>query len=444
MTRALLNTRCVATVAQRVGRAEADDIFGTHSSELEVDLKPLSGQEAASAEDNVRKALASLVGANFVVNTFLTERIEETLTGYTAAVVINIFGNDLSVLDEKAKEIVKEVGALPGAADVQAQSPPGTPQLSIRLRHEELARWGFAPVDVMDVIQTAYQGATVGQVYDGNRVFDVSVILDPCERNNPAKVGNLLLRSPTGSYVPLGRIADIAETSGRYSIQHDAARRVQVVTCNVTGRDVKSFVDEAKKRIASAVRLPEGTYIELTGTAEAEGRSKRDLVVHSLMAGVGILLLLSIGFGNYRNLVLILANLPFSFMGGVLALLISGNGLSIGSLVGFVTIFGITLCNSIMMISRYDYLISREGMVWGREAAFRGASERLTPILMTALVTGMGLLPIALASGAPGLEIEGPMAIVILGGLATSTLLNLLVLPTLALRFGRFEKGELS
>ena len=437
-TRALLKTPCVATVAQRVGRAEVDDIFGTHSSELEVDLKPLGGTVAASAEDEVRHALAGLVGVNFVVNTFLTERIEETLSGYTASVVINIFGNDLSVLDGKAKEVVREVSAIPGAADVQAQSPPGTPQLFIRLRHEDCARWGFDPVDILEVIQTAYQGTTVGQVYDGNRVFDVLVILDPRDRNSVNGLGNLALRSPTGSFVRLGRLADIKEMPGRYTIQHDAARRVQVVTCNVSDRDVHSFVEEAKKRIAASIKMPEGTYVEFGGTAEAEARSRSDLILHSLLAGIGIILLLSIVFANGRSLVLILANLPFCFVGGVLALVCSGNGLSIGSLVGFVSLFGITLRNSIMMISHFEHLVSCEGQSWGLETAIRGASERLTPILMTALVTAMGLLPIALASGAPGLEIEGPMAIVILGGLATSTALNLLVLPALALRFGRF------
>ncbi len=439
-TLALLETPFVATVAQRVGRAEVDDIFGTHSSELEVDLKPLSVKQAGLVQDSIRDALSQFVGVNFVVNTFLTERIEETLSGYTAAVVVNIFADDFSVLDEKAKEVVKELSAIPGAADVQAQSPPGTPQLSITLRNEDLANWGFDAVDVLDVIQTAYQGATVGQVYDGNRVFDVSVILDPRDRNNVNEAGNLLLRSPAGFFVRLSQLADIRETSGRYAIQHDAARRVQAVTCNVRGRDVHSFVDEAGKKIAAAVRLPEGSYIEFTGTAEAEVRSRRDLILHSLMVGVGIILLLSLMFATSRNLVLILANVPFCFVGGVLALLLSGNGLSIGSLVGFVTLFGITLRNSIMMISHYEHLVSVEGVSWGVDAALRGASERLTPILMTALVTGMGLLPIALSSGAPGLEIEGPMAIVILGGLATSTALNLLVMPTLALRFGKFER----
>jgi Cu/Ag efflux pump CusA len=180
--------------------------------------------------------------------------------------------------------------------------------------------------------------------------------------------------------------------------------------------------------------------VEFAGTAAAQAQSRRDLLVHSLLAGLGIVLLLSVVMGSYRNLLLVLANLPFALVGGVLAAWATGGNLSLGSLVGFVTLFGITLRNSIMMISHYEHLVGVEGMTWGLNAALRGASERLAPILMTALVTGLGLLPLAIGSGDPGREIEGPMAIVILGGLLTSTALNLLVLPALALRYGRFEK----
>ena len=213
---------------------------------------------------------------------------------------------------------------------------------------------------------------------------------------------------------------------------------MQTVTCNVAGRDVNSFVADARKQIAASVSLPVGSYVEFSGAAEAQARSRQDLLVHSLLAGVGIVLLLSVVMGNARNLVLVLVNLPFALVGGVLAVFAGGGWLTLGSMVGFVTLFGITLRNSIMMISHYDHLVSVEGMTWGTETARRGASERLAPILMTALVTALGLLPLAIGAGEAGREIEGPMALIILGGLATSTALNLLVLPTLALRFGRF------
>ncbi len=244
-------------------------------------------------------------------------------------------------------------------------------------------------------------------------------------------------RSPDGNYVTLKQLADIYESSA----PHQGARRVQTITCNVQGRAVDSFVDEAQKRIAR-LSFPTDTYVEFSGTAEAQAQSRRDLLVNSLLAGLGIVLLLSVVMGNYRNLLLVLLNLPLALVGGVLDALLTGGNLSLGSLVGFVTLFGITLRNSIMLISHYEHLVEVEGIAWGLDVALRRASERLAPILMTALVTGLGLLPLAIGSGDPGREIEGPMATVILGGLVTSTLLNLLVLPTLALRYGRFEPRQ--
>ena len=441
VTRELLKIPYVRSVAQKAGRAEAKGTRGTHASEFEVDLKPLRGKDAESALPEIRRVLAQLPGATFAVNTFLTERIEETVSGYRSAVVINLFGNDLSMLDRKAQEVARVLSQVRGAADVRVQSPPGTPQLMIRLRKEDLARWGFDPVQVLDGVRTAYEGEIVGQTYEGNRVFGVSVILDPGLRRSPAHVGALPLRSPTGTYLRLQQLADIYETSGRYAFLHQGGRRVQTVTCNVTGRAINSFMADAKKQILAAVSLPAGTYFEFTGIGEAQARSRRDLLVYSFLAGVGLVLLLSVVMAHSRNLLLVLLNLPFALVGGVLAVFVTGVGLSLGPLVGFVTIFGITLRNSMLMLSHYEHLISVEGMTWGLEAAIRGASERLAPILMTALVTGLALLPLAIGREAAGQEIEGPMAVVILGGLITSTALNLLVLPTLALKYGRFGKG---
>ena len=439
VTQRLLGISGVRSVAQRVGRAElADDVSGTHSSEFEVSFEPLNGSQLEAVQGKIRNALSQFAGATFSANSFLTERINETLSGYTGGIVVNVFGNDLDQLDTDAREIAQTLARTKGATGVQLQSPPGTPQVVVRLREGDLARWGFDAVHVLDVVQTAFGGDTVGQVFQGNRVFDVSVILDPSDRSSIAEVGGLPLRGPDGNYVQLRQLADIYETSGRYIILHEGARRVQTVTCNVQGRDPTAFVKEAQGRI-SKIAFPPGTYVEFGGTAAAQSQSRRDLLVDSLLAGLGIVLLLSVVMRNYRNLLLVLANLPFALVGGVLAVVATGGTLSLGSLVGFVTLFGITLRNSIMVISHYEHLVTVEGMHWSLETAIRGASERLAPILMTALVTGLGLLPLAIGSGDPGREIEGPMAIVILGGLITSTVLNLLVLPTLALRYGRFE-----
>jgi Cu/Ag efflux pump CusA len=313
------------------------------------------------------------------------------------------------------------------------------PQVSVHLRPDELTRWGFDSVDVLDAIRTAFGGDVVGQTYQGARVFGVSVILNPSERRYVTDIGNLPLRGPDGNYVRLGDLADIYENSARYIIQHEGARRLETVTCNLTGIGMSAFITQARGRFAR-ISLPAGTYIAFAGQVQEQERANRQLFVHALLAGVGIVLLLSIVMGNYRNLLLVMANLPFALVGGILAAWITGGNLSLGALVGFVTLFGITLRNSIMLISHYEHLVSAEGMQWGLDTALRGAAERLSPILMTALVTGLGLLPLALGSGDPGREIEGPMAIVILGGLFTSTALNLLVLPTLALRYGRFER----
>jgi Cu/Ag efflux pump CusA len=230
---------------------------------------------------------------------------------------------------------------------------------------------------------------------------------------------------------------------------HEGARRRQTVTCTTKGRDVASFVEEARRQVKAKVTFPAGAYAAFTGAAQATEKAQRELLLHSAIAAVGIMLLLTVVFHNARNLLLVLANVPFALVGGVLAVWLTTafggageGGLTIGSLVGFVTLFGITTRNSIMMISHFEHLVTEEGMTWGPEAVMRGASERLMPILMTATVTGLGLLPLALGSGEAGREIEGPMAIVILGGLFTSTALNLLVLPTLALRYGKFTSPK--
>ena len=433
----------VSSVAQRVGRAAlVADTWGTHYSECEVDLKPLSGDAAEEAQANVRRALAGFVGVNFSVKTFLTERIEETLSGYTAAVAVNIIGDDLDVLDRKAQEVARVLGQVPGAAEVLVQSPPGMPQLTIHLRQPDLERWGLDAVDVLDLVRAAYQGDVVGQTYQGSAVFNVITLLDPASRNSVTDIGNLPLRTSQGSYVLLKQVADIYEATGRYQVTHLGAQRLQTVTANVAGRAVTAFVQDAKAAVAAKLQLPVGTYIQFTGAAEGQSQSQRDLVLNSLIAGVGVVLLLSVVTRGWRNLLLVLVNLPFALVGGVLAVFATGGMLSLGSMVGFVTLFGITLRNSIMMVSHYEHLVEVEGRSWGPETAVAGAADRLVPILMTSLVTALGLLPLAVGMSDPGREIEGPMAVVILGGLLTSMGLNLLVLPTLALRFGRFEPAR--
>ena len=439
VTHELLRNRHIRSVAQRVGRAEkSDDTWGTHYSEFDVDLKALSAKEAQRVPEEIGEVLAKFPGASFAVKPFLTERIEETLSGVTAQVAVKLFGDNLDELDAKAHEVARVLAETRGSTDVTVEAQPTVPEITIRLRADRLAQLGFQPVQVLESVEAAYQGATVAQTYQGTRVTDVSVILGSGGRA-PENIGALLLRNAEGARFPLRELADIQATTGRYAILHEDGRRRVLATCNVRGRDVESFVAEARRRIAQEVVMPAGVYPVFSGAAEAQAVARREILLYSLLAGVGIVLLLAIVFRSGRNLALVLANLPFALVGGVLAVFLTGGWLSVGSLVGFVTLFGISTRNSIMLISHYAHIVTQEGMTWGPEAALLGATERFAPIVMTALVTALGLLPLAIGSGAPGREIEGPMAIVILGGLVTSTLLNLLVLPALALRYGRFE-----
>lgn len=431
----------VHSVGQRAGRAEAaDDTWGPHYSEIDVDLKPMSSEEEAeAAEAAIRKALERTPGIAFSIKTFLTERVEETLSGYTAAVAVSVYGQDLDALDAEAQQVAKLLGTVSGAADVHIEAPPGTPEISIRLRPDALARWGLAPAEVLDAAQTAFQGMDAGQLHEGNRVFNVSVVLAPSERRGIEDVQALRIRTPEGAMVRLDQVADVYAGSGRYAVLRSGGRRVQTVTSNVAGRDVASFVAEAQQLIAKNARLAAGDYVEFSGAAQAQAQAARKLLLHSLVAAAAITLMLWLAQRRIRNVALTLLNMPFALSGGVLALALTGGGVTLGALVGFVTLFGISLRNAVMLLSHYESLTLTEGLAWNAATALRGAAERLVPILMTALATALGLLPLALGSGAPGREIEGPMALVILGGLLTSTALNLLLLPSLALRFGKFD-----
>ncbi len=449
----LLKNKLLATVEQQIGRAEqGEDTWGSHRCEFHLELvEGVSGRDQEKIMSEIRDLLEEFPGIQGQVLTFLGDRISETITGETAPVVINIFGEDLNVIDEKAREIEKLLIKIPGAKDVQLKSPPGGPRLSVRLRLDRLAQFGYRPVEVLEAVQIAYEGMVVAQIHQGNRVADVKVILQDSSRRDVEGVGDLRIKNAQGLLLPLKQLADIELTSGRYSIMHEGALRRQVVTCQVQGRDVSSLVAQAKKEMNDQVKFNSGVYAVFSGTAEATEAARRELMTNSAIAAAGILLLLVVVTGNWRNLLLILANVPFALVGGVLAVFLSvrgggeagEGGVTIGSLVGFVTLFGITTRNSIMLISHYEHLVQQEGLTWGLETAIRGASERLIPILMTATVTALGLLPLALGSGEVGREIEGPMALVILGGLLTSTVLNLIVLPTLSLHFGRFEKPTL-
>lgn len=443
ITRQVLKIPGVRSMTQWAGRAERGaDTYGSHYAEYEVDLDPLSGPEQQRVLNAIRAVLARVPGIATEVNTFLTERVDETISGYTAPVVVNIYGNDLDVLDRKALEVADVMRKIRGTTDLRLRAPAGVPQLEVRVRLDELARRGLLPRQVFDAVQTAYEGKAVGTTYDGNRVLPVAVILPPDLRTSPDSVGKLPLATADGTIIPLSEVADITQASGRYAVLHEGGQRVQTITANETGRDLNSYFAEMKQRVLADVAVPPDVYIDFTGAAVAQAKAREDLIVHSLIAGAVIMALLYVALGRLRNMFLVLFNLPFSLVGGVLAALYTGGWLSVGSLVGFVTLFGITLRNSIMLVSHFQHLVDKDGLEWNLETAIRGAQERLPSILITALVTSLAMLPIAVNSDNAGREIMGPMAAIIIGGLVSSTILNLLILPAIMVRFGLFRKIE--
>ncbi|MFA9462237.1 efflux RND transporter permease subunit [Thiohalorhabdus sp. Cl-TMA] len=443
LTEAFLDVPGVVSVSQWAGRAERGaDTYGSHYSEFEVDLEPMSGSEQERVLQELRSILADFPGIRFEANTFLLERVGETIAGYASPVVVNIYGHDLDYLDRKANQVASMIREMEGATDVQVRSPPGTPMLRVRLRLGQLKRLGVRPDDAVQALRTAYEGRVVGRIARDNRLHDVSVVLGEEARGRVSEVGRLPVRNAEGQLIPLERIAHIRQSGGRYNVLHRGGQRLQTVTANVAGADAVSFMQRIRERLHEEVDFRTSVYPEITGPAVEQARARQDLILHSLLAGAGILVLIFVALGSLRHTALVLVNLPFSLVGGVAAVLITGGTLSVGALVGFVTLFGITVRNSIMLVAHYQHLVTREDQPWNRATAIRGAQERLPSILMTALVTALAMLPIAVNSDNPGREIMGPMAAIIIGGLASSTVLNLLILPSLMLRFGRFRKED--
>jgi Cu/Ag efflux pump CusA len=318
------------------------------------------------------------------------------------------------------------------------RNPPGVPELAIRLRPEALQVARINTIPVLEAIRAAYGTVPVGQVYEGKQVFDVTIGLSEEARGRAEEVGALLVKAPSGRYAPLSQLAEIQPAIGRYAVLHDGGRRAQVVTSAYSGEDLGSFAAAVEARVR-AVPLPRGIEVTFGGAAVSQSAAAGTLLTHSAMAAVAMTLLLALTIPRLRNLLLVFANLPFALIGGVLALYLTVGTASLGALVGFVTLFGITLRNGIMLLAHYDHLMMIERRPWALATVVEGAADRATPILMTTLATALGLLPLALGTGEAGREIEGPMAIVILGGLASSAILTLLVLPLLAWRLGRFR-----
>jgi CzcA family heavy metal efflux pump len=425
----------VQSIEQQVGRAElSEDTWGPHRSEFHVELKPDAKVDQGAAQAELRGILESYPGIQSEVVTFLGDRISESLSGETAQVAVKILGDDLDTLDQSADRVTAALGKVQGVVDLQFKRQTGTPTIAIHLIPQALAATGLKVTDVLDTIAAAYAGSTVGQTFQGTRTVDVVALLPDKLRNQPTQVQNLMITSPLGP-VPLSQVAHVEVTTDRYTIQHDSGQRLVIVTFNVSGRPLQDVVNEAQQLINHSVVLPTGVYAQFTGAAEAELRTRNELFLYSSLALVVIVMILFICFHWRANSWLVLANLPFALLGSVCAIWVTGLGISLGTVVGLVTVFGISARNAILQLAHYEHLVEVEGSTWGPELVLRGANERLVPILMTAAVTALGLAPLAFGLSRPGQEIEGPMAVTVLGGLLSSTLLNLIVLPALAQRY---------
>jgi Cu/Ag efflux pump CusA len=425
----------VRSVAEQIGRAEnGQDPDAPNKSEFEIQLDPAHGQNTEQLEAKIREIFAQFPNQLVEIYSVLAERIGETLSGEVAPFFVSVFGPDLDVDDQVAGDIATLLRHWPQSGTVRLEVPPRQPELQVQMRPEQLSLYGMQAADVLGALNAAYHGTLVSQLNQSDRSIPV-VVRIAGSGTTPQDVSDLRLRGRDGALVPLAAVATLAMVSARSLVEHEDGLRRQVVVASPTSSDQAGYARAAQQAIAAHIRLPPNVYLRYGGTAPAQAAAAHELLWHSAAAFVLIVLLLALAFGHSRHVLLVLAALPSTLIGGVAAVALTGATLSLGAMVGFVALFGMAARNTILLISHYEHLVASEGESWGLATALRGAEERLTPVLLTALLTALALLPVALQSHEPGHEIEGPMAIVILGGLVSSTFVSLVLVPPLAARW---------
>lgn len=431
----LLKHEDVAAVAQWAGRAELDDMSGgSNFSEFDVHLKD-SNESLERILDEIREHLEEIPGVVSDVGSFISHRIDEVLSGGTrAGIAIKIFGPNLSVLRQLGDKVSAELKQVPGAVDVRAEPQVLVPRISIRINRDKAARYGITAKHLINDVEAAFHGRVTSQVLEGQRLFPLRVWLDEPYRHNLDLLQKLLIDAPTGARVPIGEIADIELVEGPNVIVREDVGRRMVVQANTSGRDVVGVVEETRKRLAKNVVIPAGYYLVYSGQYAAQKEASQTLLWSSVLTFVGILLLLNQALGSWKLTAVVASNLPLAAIGGLLAVALTGNVMSIGTLIGFISLFGISNRNTILLASHINDLL-HQGLPF-EEAIFRGCMHRVSPVLMTALTAALGMLPLAVGTGA-GSELEQPLAIVIVGGMFTSTALTLIVVPALFKLFMR-------
>ncbi|HAT49122.1 MAG TPA: CusA/CzcA family heavy metal efflux RND transporter, partial [Alphaproteobacteria bacterium] len=433
--RLLRRTPEVISTGRRTGRAELDEhAEGVHFSEIDVDLKP-SGRSRSTILGELRQNLAMIPGVAINVGQPISHRLDHLLSGVRAEIAVKLFGDDLDILRAKGEEIRQQMASIPGVTDLYVEKQVLIPQLQIRLDRGEALKYGLSLNQLTEILQSALNGKVVSQVLDGQRTYDVVLRLAEEWRAETGDFHKILIDTPTGK-IPLELVADVVETTGPNVINRDDMQRRIVVLANTQGRDMAAVVQEIQDKVAHST-LPTGYYITFEGQFRSQQEAMYTISLLSLISLTGIFLVL---FSHFRSTVLsliIMANIPMALVGSVAALWLTNTPLSVASMVGLITLAGISARNGILKVSHYLHLVAEEGESFGPDMVIRGSKERLTPVLMTALVAALALIPLMIDPDAAGKEILYPVAVVIFGGLISSTLLDTIVTPVIFLLVGK-------
>jgi CzcA family heavy metal efflux pump len=432
----------VVATARRTGRAELDEhVQGVEAAEIDVGLRE-SERPRDELLAELRRGFGGLPGTNVTIGQPISHRIDHMLSGTRANIAVKIVGDDLVTLRRLGERVRDAMMTVEGAADISLEQQTDIPFVRFVVDRGAAARYGLTVQDVAAAIETSFAGTTVGRVFDRGVAFDLVVKLDAASASDVERIADLPIDTPAGGTVPVRAVAAVRREMGANMILRENVQRRIVVSSNVAGRDLGSVVGDIQAVVAEQVPMPDGYRVEYGGQFESQQSASQRLAALGGAAIAGVFLMLLLAFGRARDALLVMVNLPLALIGGVAGVFLAGGVLSVASMIGFITLFGIATRNGIMLVSHIRHLMDVEGVGSFREAVERGARERLLPILMTAMAAGLALVPLALAAGESGSEIQTPMAIVILCGLTTSTLLNMFVVPSLYLRYGQPAIGR--
>lgn len=438
----LLQVPEVISTGRRTGRAELDKhAEGVHYTEIDVDLRK-SKRSKEEILTNIRQKLSLISGVSINVGQPISHRIDHLMSGIKSQIAIKLFGDDLQVLRSKGEEIKTLVSNIEGATDVQLEKQVLIPQIQFNINRKNALKYGLAPADITNLLETYLNGNVVTEAIEGQKRYDVVLKLKDNYRNDFDNLKNIIITTPSGANIPLSYVADINNYSGVNQVLKENSKRRIVIMANTSNRALNLVVEDIKKTIGKNIKVPEGYFIQYSGQFEAQKDATQNIIILSIFSVVIVFFLLIKALGHWQLALQVMINIPLALIGAIGIMLITKTNFSIATLVGFISLIGITSRNGIMMISHYIHLMNKEKQDFSKEMIIKGSLERLVPVLMTALTAGLSLIPLAIASGESGKEILQPLALVVLGGILTSTILDQVVTPAVFFKFGKklFEK----